>query len=86
MLVPAKSGPDFSVGCAGKRISHFLFATHPHAVREWFYASPLCLGILAPSFTELMEQPLHLNHGANCSISHAAATLTSFALKIKRST
>jgi hypothetical protein len=86
MLASGEAEPDFSRGCAGRRMGHLLFATHPHAVREWFYASPLCLGILAPSFTELMEQPLHLNHGANCSISHAAATLTSFALKIKRST
>jgi hypothetical protein len=29
MLVAAKPGADFSVGCAGKRIGHLLFATHP---------------------------------------------------------
>jgi hypothetical protein len=30
-------GPDFSVGCAGRRIDHLLFATHP-------YRPALCTG------------------------------------------
>ena len=48
MLAAAKPGADFSVGCAGKRIVHLLFATHPHpAVREWVYASARCCGVLA---------------------------------------
>jgi len=36
MLVPAKLVADFSGGCAGKRIAHSLFATHPHrySIRE----------------------------------------------------
>jgi hypothetical protein len=32
--------PDFTRGCAGKRIDTFLFATHPHpGIREWFHPS-----------------------------------------------
>src|SRR5215213_5316505 len=36
MLASLKSGADFSKGCAGKRISLSLFATHPHrlSIRE----------------------------------------------------
>jgi hypothetical protein len=30
MLVPSKLGADFSRGCAGKRIGHLHFVTHPH--------------------------------------------------------
>jgi hypothetical protein len=32
---------DMRKTCAGGRIGHLLFATHPHhaSVREWFYAS-----------------------------------------------
>ncbi len=40
MLVSTKSEPDFSRGCAGKRIGLSLFATHPHpAIRELTHAS-----------------------------------------------
>ncbi len=40
MLVPAKLAADFSRECAGKRIGHSLFATHPHpAIRELTDAS-----------------------------------------------
>jgi hypothetical protein len=30
MLVSVKLEPDFSRGCAGRRMGHLLFATHPH--------------------------------------------------------
>jgi hypothetical protein len=41
MLASAKLGPDFSRGCARKRIGDSLFATLPHrpAIRKWFCAT-----------------------------------------------
>jgi hypothetical protein len=49
MLISEELVADFSAGCAGRRISHLLFATHPYrsAIREWFYASRPCAVILA---------------------------------------
>jgi hypothetical protein len=39
MLVPVKPEPDFSQGRALLTIADSFLAIHPHAVREWFYAS-----------------------------------------------
>jgi hypothetical protein len=40
MLALTKLDADFSRECAGQRIGHLLFATHPRpAIREWLYAS-----------------------------------------------
>jgi hypothetical protein len=49
MLVFVKLGADFSRGCAGKRIIHLLFATHPYhpGSREQNCASTQCPVILA---------------------------------------
>jgi|SRR5687767_3664408 hypothetical protein len=49
MLTSTKPEPDFSKECAGKRISHLLFSTHPYhpGSREWFCASTRCPMILA---------------------------------------
>jgi hypothetical protein len=48
MLAFTKPAADFSMGCAGKRIGHSLFATYPTrlAIHEWLYASMPCPVIL----------------------------------------
>jgi hypothetical protein len=44
MLISLKMEADFSRGCAGKRIGHSLFATHPYpGSRERLYASTHCV-------------------------------------------
>ena len=47
MLVSPKPEPDFSRGCAGKRIGHSLFATHPTLAFANGYMPVSPLGILA---------------------------------------
>jgi len=59
MLALLKSGADFSVGCAGKRMGYSLFATHPrHSIREWLYVPVPCLRILAAANLYLPLQHL----------------------------
>jgi hypothetical protein len=51
-MASAKLEPDFSAGCAGKRIGHLLFATHPDpGIREWLHA-----GIALQRFPAALSQ------------------------------
>ena len=65
MLASLKSGADFSKGCAGRRIGHLIFATHPYRLTPRGMTrgdtTTLCTGLGSCWIvkTEFGERPFH---------------------------
>jgi hypothetical protein len=66
MLICPSSQPDFSRGCAGKRIGPLLFATHPHHGLPYIYVGFLTHKLLK-CFTG--RAICGMNRGNRCSYS-----------------